>query len=230
MDTKHLVKRTIRRAWPSLATVFGVLVGILTPGLSRMGTVLSEWAFPPRAVPSVSALPTDPDAHQILLSIGNEGEKLTTVAAVHFCTGKNAWFVYDPKDNHGGARYNVKFSLGNKITSEQWWQLQEHVERDHWIVECQPTKKQTLRKLSGGRKVRSRDAIEISYASPDGVALQVAEGGIELVGGNTWCALTVRFSTEQSVSRVYSCKTDDGESGFKAPPEHLPEIQADPMD
>ena len=191
--------------------------------------MLSEWVFPPRAEPAVAALPS-PEPDLIRLSISNDGEKRTMVVAVHFCTAKHAWFASDPNDRSAGGRRSPKMQLTEPLSQEQWLDLLDRVERDRWVVECKPLERATLHETTYyDRKVPPGDVVEMLFESPKGIDLQVFEGGVGAVGGNTWCALTARFSTGQSASRVYYCKTDDGEKGFDMPATFgVPEIKAAP--
>lgn len=241
------------RVWPVVTAGIGFLAAVLMPGLNRLGDRLADWAIPPTTKPTVAALPSD-DGRQIVLALGNDGERLTTVVAVHFCTAKHAWFAYDPvklreeremdaarreqEAAQGGPHpkmgvertWSFKMALWEPITPEEYADLRERVERDQWVVECKPMEKQTLRKSGGDRTIKPRDANEATYESPGDVKLAVSESGFGLVGGNTWCALTVRFSSGESVSRVYLCETGEG-YGWKASPEDnlrstAPELKA----
>lgn len=145
--------------------------------------------------------------------------------AVHLCTAKHAWFAVEPTDR-GERRHAKKKEIAFPLSDELWQELRDRVEQDRWVVECKSMEKLTLREsMPNDRNVPPNDAIEMFFESPEGVKLQVLEGGVGLVGGNTWCAITVRFSTDQSVSRLYYCKTEDGELGW-IPPSGAPEIRA----
>lgn len=198
--------------------VSGALLVTLTPGLTRMGTSLSERLFPPRALPAFEILASPPSDPNVRMVVANDGDERTVLTGVEVCSAVGMKDVYDHRAMRRGNKAPDAVTVSEPIDFQTLVSLINRAANSGWVVRCLPAKAERLRLVSGDRGIEPRSSAELIFAPPPGIELQSFEGASGAMesdyAGNAWCGVTAMFSTGETLSRIYFCKTSWDEPGI----------------
>lgn len=217
---------------------------VIRGGLGILGTViatltgafivpLQQAFFPPQARPTFIILRNEHEQRGLRLEVINNGDRETAVTGLQICSAADASHMYDRRSWLRGRGLEA-MPLATPVDLPTYMDLAYRTDQQGWVVECSPVKTKRPPLQSGERRVPPGGSTELVFAPVDGITIETSEGQTgTLVGGNTWCAVTLIFRDRNIVSRIYLCRTADGARGivpdvFSTPGRPPPELRAIP--